>query len=248
MPAKILGIDIGASGVKAAPVDMRTGKLLAARRRIKTPTPSKPQAIATAVTEMVRSFKWKGLVGCGLPARITNGVVQERANLDESWIGTDARALFESKANCPFVVLNDADAAGIAEMTFGAGKQQPGIVVVITFGTGIGSALFHRGQLLPNVQLGELCLKGRRVGRWASDAARDKDKLSWKRWAKRVNRFLAELERIVLPDLIVIGGGASNEKHKFFSKLHSRCAVVAAEMRNDAGIIGAALAARTLSR
>jgi polyphosphate glucokinase len=240
---EILGIDIGGSGVKGAPVDTETGLLLAERHRVDTPQPSTPDAVGDAVREVAAYFEWKGRIGCTFPAVIKNGVAYSAANVDEAWIGTDGQKLFKRKTRCPVTLLNDADAAGMAEMTFGAGRRKQGVVIVLTFGTGIGSALFVDGRLVPNTELGHLEMRGKDAELRASDRARQKKNLSWTKWAKRVDEYLTMLERLFSPDLFIIGGGVSKKARAFLPHLNVRARIVPAKLLNDAGIVGAALAA-----
>lgn len=238
-----LGIDIGGSGIKGAPVDVERGEMLTERYRIPTPQPSLPEAVADVVAQIVRHFDWSGPVGCTFPAVIKNGVAWSAANVDKSWIGTDGQALFEQKTGCAVVVLNDADAAGLAEMRYGAGRGRGGLVMMLTFGTGIGSALFLDGRLVPNTELGHLEIRGKDAEHRASDAVRTRKKLSWKEWALAVNEYLGVLEMLFSPDLFIIGGGVSKKHAKFFPLLSTRAEIVAAQLFNNAGIVGAALAA-----
>ena len=240
----ILGIDIGGSGIKAAPVDVDKGELASERKRIKTPQPSHPEAVAKVVAKLVRHFDYEGPVGCTFPAVVRRGVTLSAANVDQAWIGTDAAALFTEATGQPFMVLNDADAAGVAEMKFGAGREAEGVAFVLTFGTGIGSALFVDGKLVPNTELGHLELDGREVEPWAADRARKDEDLSWKRWAKRVNTYLEHLEFLFSPDLFILGGGVSKKSDKFLPYLNTKSPVVPAELLNEAGIVGAALIAK----
>lgn len=241
----ILGIDIGGSGIKGAPVDLSTGALAAERHRILTPQPATPEAVADAVAEMARHFAWSGPIGCGFPAALQHGVARTAANVHRRWIGTDVAALFTAATGCATTVINDADAAGLAEMTFGAGRGRQGVVLMITVGTGLGTAIFTDGVLLPNTELGHIELRGREAERWASDAARRRKDLSWKKWSRRVGRYLLTLERLFWPDLFIIGGGVSKKHDRFLPRIRRVGAeVVPAELRNDAGMIGAALAAR----
>ncbi|HEY5672896.1 MAG TPA: ROK family protein [Malonomonas sp.] len=239
----VLGIDIGGSGIKAAVVDAANGELKSERLRIATPVPATPAAVAAAVAELVRQFNWQGPIGCGFPAIIRNGVAQSAANIAEEWIGTDVARLLRAATGCPCVVINDADAAGLAEMCFGAGKGRSGNVLVITVGTGLGSALFNNGVLYPNSELGHLRLKTGLAEHYASAAVRKQEKLSWAAWAKRLNRFFSLVERVLSPDLIIIGGGVSRKHEKFFPLLKTRADVLPAQFRNHAGIIGAACVA-----
>jgi polyphosphate glucokinase len=239
----VLGIDIGGSGVKGAPVDTASGQLLAKRHRIPTPQPSKTSAVADVVAEIVQRFDWSGPVGCTFPAIVQRGIVRSAANVDKSWIGTDGKALLEQASGCPVVLLNDADAAGIAEMTFGAGRGNAGVVMILTFGTGIGSAIFTEGKLLPNTELGHLIIRGKDAEHRASDRAREERGWGWEAWTKRVNEFLTYLEALFSPDMFIIGGGVSKEHESFFHLLETRAPIVPAAFFNEAGIVGAALSA-----
>lgn len=243
---EILGIDIGGSGIKGAPVDVERGELVQPRHRILTPEPSTPDAVADVVGEVARHFDWRGAIGCTFPAVVQRGIVWSAANVDKSWIGVDGQVLFQRTTGCSLVLLNDADAAGMAEMKFGAGQGQPGVVMMLTFGTGIGSALFINGQLVPNTELGHLELRGKDAELRAAARIRDEKELSWKQWSKRVNEYLAMIEKLFTPDLIIFGGGVSKEHGKFFQYLETRAPVVPAVLFNEAGIVGAALAAQRL--
>jgi polyphosphate glucokinase len=238
----ILGLDIGGTGIKAATVNVEKGILVAERHRILTPRPATPNAIARIVRRLSRHFHWTGPIGCGIPCVVKKGVAYTAANLDERWIGTNGRRLFERVTKCPVTLLNDADAAGLAEVRFGAGAGHDGLVVMVTLGTGIGSALFIDGKLVPNTELGHLVLRGKDAERRASERTRIEKALSWKQWAKRVNEYLHCLEELLFPDLIIIGGGVSKRHDKFLPRLRTRAKVVPAQLQNDAGIIGAALA------
>jgi polyphosphate glucokinase len=243
---EILGIDIGGSGIKGAPVDTSTGEMLAERVRIPTPDPAKPKDVAGVVAEVARSFDWHGPVGCGFPAVIRSGVALTAANIDPKWIETNAASLFSQAINCPVRVINDADAAGLAEMTFGAGRGRLGTVLLCTIGTGIGTALFTDGKLMPNTELGHLKIRGRDAEHRAADSVRKERRLSWKKWAKRLDEYLLEMEHLFWPDLIILGGGVIKEHEKFLPRLTVKAEVVPAQLLNDAGIIGAALAAQSL--
>jgi polyphosphate glucokinase len=243
----IFGIDIGGSGIKGAPVDIAAGQLTAERYRIPTPKPSKPAAVAEVVAEIAHHFDWHGPIGCAFPAVIRNGIAHSAANVDKSWIGTNGRELFAEATQSPVVLLNDADAAAIAEMTFGAGCDQRGTVLLLTLGTGIGSAIFRDGVLLPNTEFGHMEFKRMEAEHYASDRVREQEKLSWKQWGKRLDKLLDYYEMLFSPDLIIIGGGVSKEHHEYFPYLSTQTPVVPAQLRNDAGIIGAALAARELA-
>jgi polyphosphate glucokinase len=241
---QVLGIDIGGTGIKGAPVDVDRGTLTADRYRLLTPQPATPEAVAKTVAEVVGHFQLDGRVGGTFPAVIQHGIALTAANVDKRWIGTDVRATLEQATSRPFTVLNDADAAGVAEMEFGAGKHRMGVVIMITLGTGIGTAVFVDGELVPNTELGHIEIGGRDAERWASDKVRADKSLSWKKWGARVNAYLQKLEALLNPELIIIGGGISKKPEKFFAYLDTRAELVAAKLRNEAGIIGAAAAAR----
>lgn len=241
---EILGIDIGGSGIKGAVVDTYNGVLVTERHRISTPQPSKPDAVADVVKEIVDHFGWRGLIGCTFPAIVKNGCTLSAANVDHAWIGLDAEGLLAQKTGCSVMVLNDADAAGISEMAFGAGRGHNGVVFILTFGTGIGCSIFVNGICLPNAELGHLEYSGHEAEEWASDRTRKAEKLKWKEWAARVNSYLAHLEFLFSPDLFIIGGGVSSKFEKFGPRLTVRAQVVPAQLLNDAGIVGAALAVR----
>lgn len=243
---EILGVDIGGSGIKGAIVDIKSGRLTSERHRIPTPIPATPEAVTATVVKLVKHFDWSGPVGCGFPAAISRGKVRTASNIDEQWIGVEAADLFSEASGCRTVVLNDADAAGLAEMKYGAGKNNRGVVFIITVGTGLGTAAFIKGHLFPNMELGHLILEGMYAEHYASDAIRKKEDLSWKKWSKRFNQYLYELEQLFWPDLIIIGGGASKKQEKFFRFLNSNVELVPAQLLNEAGIIGAALATQEL--
>lgn len=242
---QILGIDVGGSGIKGAPVDIKTGKLTAERLRIKTPKGADPQPVADVVAEIARSFQWTGPIGIGFPAPIKGGVAMMAANISGKWVGTNADELFTKTTGCPSTTVNDADAAGLAEMAFGAGKGQPGTVIMITLGTGIGTAIFHGGKLLPNTEFGHLDMKGKDAEHRASDAVRQLEDLSWKKYAKRLNKYLAEMEKLFWPDLFIVGGGISKMSEKYIPLLAVETPIVTAQFLNEAGIVGAALAAKS---
>ncbi len=242
----ILGIDVGGSGIKGAPVDIETGQLLAERLRIKTPKKGEPEPVAEVVNQIAQSFNWKGPIGIGFPAPIKGGVTLMAANVSEKWVGTNADALFTKITGCDCTMINDADAAGLAEMTFGAGRGQPGTVIMLTLGTGIGSAIFHRGQLLPNTEFGHMEIDGEDAEFRASDAARQREDLSWNKYAKRLNKYLKTLEKLFWPNLFIIGGGISKESEKFLPLLTIETHIVPAQLLNEAGIVGAALGAKGL--
>jgi len=244
---QVLGIDVGGSGIKGAPVDIKTGKLLAERLRIKTPKKAEPQPVGEVVAEIAKSFDWKGPIGIGFPAPIKSGITLMAANVSEKWVGTNADDLFTKITGCDCTMINDADAAGLAEMKLGAGKGQLGTVILLTLGTGIGSAIFYRGVLLPNTEFGHLQMKGEDAEYRASDAARQREDLSWKKYAKRLNKYMAAMEKLFWPDLFIIGGGISKESEKYIPLLKTQAPVIPAQFLNEAGIVGAALAARKSS-
>lgn len=241
---EILGIDIGGSGIKGAPVDTEKGLLLAPRHRIPTPEPAKPKSMADVVAEVSQHFDWHGPIGCGFPSALRKGIVLTAANIHEKWIGVDAAALFGQKTGCTVTMINDADAAGLAEMTFGVGKGRKGVIVMVTIGTGLGTAVFIDGRLLPNTELGHIEIDGKDAELGASDAARKRDKLSWEKWGQRFNIYLNKLERLFWPDLFILGGGTSKKYDKYKKYLDVQAEILPAQLLNEAGIIGAALSAR----
>jgi polyphosphate glucokinase len=240
---EILGIDIGGSGIKGAPVNIETGELTAERHRIPTPQPSAPDAVASVVAQIAQHFNWQGAIGCTFPAVIKNGIVRTAANVDSSWVDTNGEQLISAKTGNSVLLLNDADAAAIAEMEFGAGKGRSGVVIMHTFGTGIGSAIFVNGQLLPNTEFGHMEIRCKEAEHRASSRNRTEEDLKWQTWAIRVNEFLGRMEALFWPDLFIIGGGVSRKHDKFLHMLNTRAEIVPAQMRNQAGIIGAAVAA-----
>jgi polyphosphate glucokinase len=242
----ILGIDIGGSGIKGAVVDVAQGSFVSERVRLPTPQPAKPEPVSQAVADLVQHFTWHGPIGCTFPAIIKRGVAYTAANVDSAWIGTNIQALFAASTGCPITVLNDADAAGLAELTFGAARGQSGVVLMLTFGTGIGSALLLDGRLVPNTELGHLIIGTQTAEALASDRTRKRQRLSWKRWARRLDVLFEHLERLFAPDLFVVGGGVSKDNGRFLPLLNIRTPIVPAALRNRAGIIGAALAAATI--
>jgi polyphosphate glucokinase len=242
--AHVLGVDIGGTGIKGAPVDLNTGTLLAERVKLDTPHPSEPDAVAAVVRELVTGFSWTGPVGITFPGVVMGNVVKTAANVDKQWIDTDAHGLFGQVTGLPVTVINDADAAGLAEMTFGAGAGQKGTVLMLTFGTGIGSALFIDGALVPNTEFGHIEIRGKDAEKRASEIVREEHDLSWGKWAGRVDEYLEHMEQLLSPELIIIGGGVSRRSDKFLPLLSGlRAKVVPAAMLNDAGIVGAAMAA-----
>ncbi len=239
---KVLGIDIGGSAFKGAPVDTKTGRLLAERHRVEVDAPCPTAQGLAAVRAIVQHFNWKGPVGIGFPGIIKGDHIRAVGNLGLNWAHLNGAALFGRATGGKVRLFNDADAAGLAEMKFGAGRGQKGTVLMLTFGTGIGSALFYQGQLFPNVELGWIPWRGKPIERFASAAVRKRRDLSWAEWSKRVNLSLGAMERLLSPELIIVGGGVSKKSDKWFKYLKVRARLVPAKMLNDAGIVGAALA------
>lgn len=242
-PHQFVGVDVGGTGIKVAPVDLEKGALAAPRVRVETPSPSTPKAIASTVVELLGRFDADGPVGITLPSVVRAGRVLTAANIDESWLGLDAVELFGGATGRPVGVVNDADAAGLAEMRFGAGRGHGGVVVLVTLGTGIGSALFVDGVLVPNTELGHLHLHHGDAEAYAAESVREREQLSWKVWAGRLSAYLGHLERLLWPELFILGGGVSKQADKFVPHLECSTPVVAAGLHNDAGIVGAAMVA-----
>ena len=243
MAMHVLGIDIGGSGIKGAPVDVTTGKLLADRQKIETPRPALPEAVRDVVKKLTASFNWSGPVGITFPGVVIDGVTRTAANLGPAWIGLDAATLFTRAIGNPVRVLNDADAAGVAEMTFGAGVGEKGTVLMLTFGTGIGSALFIQGILVPNTEFGHVEIRGEDAEKRASERAKELHDLSWGKWAGRVDEYLHHIEAVLWPSLFIVGGGISRQADKWVPRLTGMNArIVPAALLNDAGIVGAAMA------
>jgi polyphosphate glucokinase len=239
----ILGIDIGGSGIKGAPVDLVTGTFAEERFRVTTPQPSDVKHVVEAVGEVADHFDGIDRFGITFPGVVIDGHTRTAANIDSSWLDADAATLFADALGRPVTVLNDADAAGVAEMAFGAGRDHKGVTVMLTFGTGIGSAVFSEGVLLPNTEFGHLVMRKQEAELRASDHARDVGNLSWSKWAKRVEHYLEYVERLINPSLFIIGGGVSRKSEKFLPYINLRTPVVPAGLHNDAGIVGAVLAA-----
>lgn len=237
----ILGIDVGASGIKGALVDIKNGKLSGERFRVPTPQPSTPEAMAGAFAEITEFFNYKGVIGCGFPSIVKDGISLSAANIDKSWIGTDIQETFGKATGCKVLATNDADAAGIAEMRYGVGKDENGLVLLITIGTGLGSALFYRGMLVPNTELGHLIWKNNKVAEaYCSSGARERLKISRKDWADRFNEYLQHLELLFSPNLFILGGGESKFFESYKDQLHTKARILPAKLLNNAGIIGAA--------
>ncbi len=245
---KVLGIDIGGSGIKGAVVNTKTGELITERKRFPTPQPATPEAMLDTVAELVNSFKWKGIIGCGFPAAVQHDIVRTASNIEKSWIGLNAAEEITKRTGCPTHVVNDVDAAGLAEMKFGAGKKQKGVTIVLAAGTGIGSAIFIENTLVPNMELGFIHVNGMPGEHYAANSVRENEDLSWEEWGKRFNEYLQRLESLFWPDLFILGGGVSKEykEYKKYFKLNTK--IVRAKAKNNAGIIGGALAAKVKFR
>jgi len=241
-PETAFGIDIGGSGIKGAPVSLKDGEFAADRLRIPTPSPSTPDAVAETVAKVVDSFKLAKDVPIGVtfPAVILHGVAQSAANVDKSWIGTDVEKAVHNATGRKVLAVNDADAAGYAEVQYGAAKGVDGVVLVVTLGTGIGSALIVDGHLVPNTELGHLEIDGYDAESRAAESVRDREDLDWAQWAERLQRYFTVVENLFWPDLIVVGGGVSKHHATFLPLLDIRTRIIPAELRNAAGIVGAA--------
>lgn len=240
---EVLGIDIGGSGIKGAIVNTKTGELVTERHRIPTPQPATPENVAITLKKLVDHFQWKGKAGSGFPTPLSHGKCQSGGNLHETWKGVQIDKLFHDTTDLDFTVINDADAAALAEINFGAGKGKKGLVAVITIGTGIGSGLFFNGELIPNTELGHVTYNNDAFEKYAADSIRKKDDLSYTKWGKRLHKYFKHVELILSPDLFIIGGGASKKLHKFKDQIHIETPIIPAENKNEAGIIGAAMAA-----
>ena len=242
---KVLGMDIGGSGIKAAIVDTKSGKLISERYRIATPKPSTPDAIARVVQEIVEYFKWKKAIGCSFPTTIIDGKCIHSGNLSPSWKNIQVDDFFKTTCNIPFYVSNDADLAGIAEVNLGAGKGKKGLVIVVTIGTGIGSGLFYNGKLIPNLEIGKLLhVDGKIIEFFCADSIRKKEKLTLKEWSLRLDILLHQVKTVFSPNLIILGGGISKKHDEFKHYLTTDVKIKIAKFKNNAGIIGAAMYAR----
>ena len=240
----VLGIDVGGSGMKGALVNSLTGEMLTKKHRIPTPASRKPQEMAEVIFEIVKHFDHNGPVGVGFPTIIKHGVCKSPGNLHKTWLGVNVKELFSEVTGLPVTVVNDADAAGYATMNYGIGKGKQGLVVMITIGTGLGSGAFWDGELLPNFELGQIPYKKyKKIELWAADSAKEREGLTYKRWGKRFNKFLELVELLISPDFIILGGGASKDFKEYKDCIKIDTPVVPAELRNSAGIVGAAAAA-----
>ncbi len=238
------GIDVGGSGVKGGIVDLDTGQLIGERFKLPTPQPATPEAVAETIAAVVREFKWTDKLGVTYPGVVTDGIVQTAANVDKGWIGVNAQEVIAAALDGQEVtVLNDADAAGLAEEKFGAGKDNSGVIVLLTFGTGIGSAVIHNGVLLPNTEFGHLEVEGKEAEHRAASSIKENKGWSYERWTKEVTKVLVAIENAIWPDLFIAGGGISRKADKWVPLLTNRTPVVAAALQNTAGIVGAAMAA-----
>lgn len=240
---EVLGIDIGGTGIKGAIVDTETGELISKRYRISTPRPAEPEAIAKAIKAMVDHFKWTGIAGSGFPTPLSKGKALGGGNLHRTWKGVQVDELFKEATGINFTIINDADAAAIAEIHFGAGKGKMGLVAVITLGTGIGSGLFYDGKLIPNTELGHTIHKNDSFENFAADSIRIKEELSYKKWGNRLNKYFKHISLLLSPDLFIIGGSASKKLYKYIDRIDINAEIIPAENKNEAGIIGAAVAA-----
>ncbi len=239
---EVFGLDIGGSGIKGAPVETEGGELLGDRIRVPTPEAATPDEVVGAAVEVVSRSGWEGPVGCGFPGVVKEGFIHTAANVAHAFIGFDLQTRLQKELGTPVRIVNDADAAGLAEMRWGAGRGVEGTVLMLTIGTGIGTALFVEGKLVPNTELGHIEMHGREAELWTADRIRKVEDLSWKKWARRVEEYLQKMEALLWPDLIIVGGGVSKRSEKFLPRIETRTRVVPAGMLNDAGIAGAALA------
>ena len=244
----VLGIDIGGSGIKGAIVNVKTGEMTTDKHRIPTPEPSTPEAVVDTIKQIAKKLGWKGPIGVGFPGVMQHGVVKTAANVDDGWLDVDLEKLLEKRTGSKSVAVNDADAAGMAEIKFGAGRKNKGVVIMLTVGTGIGCALFTQGKLVPNCEWGHICLSGNieNAEQWTSDAARKNFDLTWDEWMQRLNLYINYIEEMFWPDLIVIGGGLAKKLEKNGIPFKTRTKIVPAQLLNEAGIIGAAVSARKL--
>jgi polyphosphate glucokinase len=242
----VLGIDFGGSGIKGAIVDLNNGRLVTERKRLLTPRKGKPNHVTEVVKEIVDHFAWEGLIGFGYPGVVRDGIAISAANISMRWVGVDINDILTKATNCAVFSINDADAAGIAEMTFGAGRDmKKGVVMMLTLGTGIGSAIFVDGNLLPNTEFGHFLIRGKDAEKRASDAIRKKKELSWEQWSKRLQEYLDWIEFLIPPDLFILGGGVSKNAESFLPFLKTKAKIVPAQFLNEAGIVGAALFANS---
>ena len=239
---EVFGLDIGGSGIKGTLVETESGELLGDRIRVPTPEAATPDEVVAAAVEVVSRSGWEGPVGCGFPGVVKEGVIHTAANVADEFIGFDLQTRLQKELGTPVRIVNDADAAGLAEVRWGAGRGVEGTVLMLTIGTGIGTALFIEGKLVPNTELGHVEIHGREAELWAADRIRKVEDLSWKKWARRIEEYFQKMEALLWPDLIVVGGGVSKKSERFLPRIETRTKIVPAEMLNNAGIAGAALA------
>ncbi len=244
----VLGIDIGGSGIKGAIVNVKSGKMTTDKYRIPTPEPSTPEAVVDTIKQIAKKFNWEGPIGVGFPGVIQHGVVKTAANVDNGWMNVDLEKLLEKRTGSRSIAINDADAAGMAEMKYGAGKKNKGVVIMLTIGTGIGCVLFTEGKMVPNCEWGHFCLPGgiEDAEKWASDAARKNFDLTWDEWMQRLKTYINYIEDMFWPDLIIIGGGFAKKLKKNGIPFETRTKIVPAQQQNEAGIVGAAVVAKKL--
>ena len=240
----LLGIDVGGTGIKGAIIDTDSGQLVSERKRLSTPRPASPRLIIETIVELIRFFNWQKEIGCGFPAVIQEGIVRTASNIDKEWIGLNAAQLITEASSCPTYLINDADAAGEAEIAFGSGRGNKGNLIFFTVGTGIGSALFYQGNLYPNTELGFVKIKGRYGEHYAADSIRKSENLSWSQWGRRFCRYLKKVEVLLRPDLFILGGGISKKFTLYETYLKCKTPIIPAQLKNNAGIIGAAVGAR----
>ncbi|MDI9356004.1 MAG: ROK family protein [Chitinophagaceae bacterium] len=238
----ILGIDVGGTGIKGGLVDTKLGKIITEKKRVLTPSPSTPETITKSISEIIEHFQWeKKAIGCGFPASVKGGIVRNASNIDKTWIGVNVAEYIKNTTQCPTYIVNDADAAGIAEIKFGNIPKELKTILFITIGTGIGSALFAKKRLVPNTELGHIIIDGKDAETYISNAVREREKLSWEEWGKRFSLYLNRLEFLFWPDAFILGGGISKEFYQFSPFIKTEVPVIPATLKNQAGIIGAAL-------
>ena len=239
----LLGIDVGGTGIKGAIIDTDSGQLVSERKRLSTPRPANPRLIIETIVELIQFFNWKKEIGCGFPAVAQEGIVCTASNIDKQWIGLNAAQLITEASGCQTYLINDADAAGEAEIAFGSGRGNKGNLIFFTVGTGIGSALFYQGNLYPNTELGFIKIKGRYGEHYAADSIRKSENLSWSQWSRRFCRYLKKVEVLLRPDLFILGGGISKKFTLYETYLKCKTPIIPAQLKNNAGIIGAAVGA-----
>lgn len=248
MDRYILGIDVGGTGIKGGVVDVVTGELVDGRKRLLTPKPATPESMAATFAELVKMHNWTGPIASGFPAVVKDGICMTASNIEKSWIGRSIEKTFSDACGCPVTAVNDADAAGLAIMKLGVGKEYKGLVLVLTIGTGIGSALFQNGKLIANTELGHLIFKGDIAEKYCSNIVREKENLSWEEWGKRVNEYLLHLNKLFTLDCIILGGGVSKRFEEYSEYFTVDVPVIPAKLKNAAGTIGAALYASELMK